>query len=873
MVRGYAELAEFRIKPARVTFVHAIARDSEDPLPRFGLGLAQIRDGALEEGRKNLEVAVGLDSSNSLLRSYLGKAYFEEKRDRLAAEQFAIAKELDPLDPTPWLYDAIRLQTENRPGEALQALQKSIELNDNRAVYRSRLLLDQDRAARGTSLARIYDDLGFRRLGVNEATKSLTVDPANASAHRFLSDVYSGVRRTEIARVSELLQAQLLQDVNINPVQPSISETNLNIVTHGGPAEVGFNEFTPLFERNQVQFNTSGLVGNDSTFGGEGVVSALYDGFSISGGAFHYQTDGWRSNNDINHDIYDLYAQYAVTPELNIQAEFRRRELDSGDLKLNFDPDSFNPTLERDLDQNIARFGARYSPTPASNILFSYIHSDREEFDTFGEVLDFVDFTIDARNDDQIDDDGNQFEAQYLHQFEWLNLTAGVGYSDVDRDREISQVVAEDFPGFPPFGIPPLPAGTVLGTTPIEEDIEHTRLYAYVNATFPDPVTWTVGLSYDDLDREGADVNEVNPKFGVQWDVTDKLRLRGAAFQVVKPIIVANRTIEPTQVAGFNQFFDDVNGTVSQVYGVGVDWQPMKNLFVGAEATWRDYEEVVEEVTVGGGGGFTLSDQLDRNERIIRGYTYWNPIPEVSVSAEVIFDQYKSDQSDLDPGSDFFPEEVETLSIPLTVRYFHPSGFFASLGVTYVDQEVDRYSVSTLPEGSDSFVTVDAGIGYRLPNRRGVVSLGVLEPVRRRFRVSRRQLQGVSGRTVVGALLSGADDPGRGEPQFLTCTSGRTTSVARTVASEQAVLLQGECNENNIQKRPRRGTDPRGIGHDGCRLRRRPEILHQRQPHHLPASVQRSPGSTPQRFPSGHFRLRERTNICRAPCRRYLLHL
>jgi hypothetical protein len=208
--------------------------------------------------------------------------------------------------------------------------------------------------------------------------------------------------------------------------------------------------------------------------------------------------------------------------------------------------------------------------------------------------------------------------------------------------------------------------------------------------------------------------------------VTDKLRLRGAAFQVVKPIIVANRTIEPTQVAGFNQFFDDVNGAVSQVYGVGVDWQPMKNLFVGAEATWRDYEEVVEEVTVGGGGGFALSDQLDRNERIIRGYTYWNPIPEVSVSAEVIFDQYKSDQSDLDPGSDFFPEEVETLSIPLTVRYFHPSGFFASLGVTYVDQEVDRYSVSTLPEGSDSFVTVDAGIGYRLPNRRGVVSLGVL---------------------------------------------------------------------------------------------------------------------------------------------------
>ena len=49
----------------------------------------------------------------------------------------------------------------------------------------------------------------------------------------------------------------MLQDVNINPVQPSLSETNLNIVTLGGPAQPGFNEFTPLFERNEAQFNAT----------------------------------------------------------------------------------------------------------------------------------------------------------------------------------------------------------------------------------------------------------------------------------------------------------------------------------------------------------------------------------------------------------------------------------------------------------------------------------------------------------------------------------------------------------------------------------------------------------------------------------------
>ena len=63
-------------------------------------------------------------------------------------------KELDPKDPTPWFYDAIAKQTTNRPVEALQDMQKAIELNNNRAVYRSSLLLDSDLAARSAALGK-----------------------------------------------------------------------------------------------------------------------------------------------------------------------------------------------------------------------------------------------------------------------------------------------------------------------------------------------------------------------------------------------------------------------------------------------------------------------------------------------------------------------------------------------------------------------------------------------------------------------------------------------------------------------------------------------------------------------------------------------
>jgi len=228
-ILGFAHLLQIDTKAAKTIFTQAIALDQADPMPRLGLGLALIREGDLEAGRIEIEIAASLDPANSLIRSYLGKAYFEEKRYSLAGTQFDLAKERDPKDPTPWFYDAIQKQTQNRPIEALRDIQKSIELNNNRAVYRSKFLLDRDEAARGSSLARIFNNLGFERRAVMETAKSLSFDPSNHSAHRFLSDIYANIPRHEAARVSELLQAQLLQPINVNSVQPHMAVADLNI--------------------------------------------------------------------------------------------------------------------------------------------------------------------------------------------------------------------------------------------------------------------------------------------------------------------------------------------------------------------------------------------------------------------------------------------------------------------------------------------------------------------------------------------------------------------------------------------------------------------------------------------------------------------
>jgi tetratricopeptide (TPR) repeat protein len=699
-VRGFADLTEFRTRDARAAFDRALALDSSDPLPRFGLGLARIRDGQLQEGRADIETAVGLSPQDALLRTYLGKSYFEEKRDDLASQQYGIAKQLDPLDPTAYLYDAILKQTENRPVEALKDLETSIELNNNRAVYRSRLALDEDRAARGTSLARIFDDLGFDNLGQTAASQSLTLDPGNAGAHRFLSDIYRNERRRETARVSELLQSQLLQDININPIQPSLSETNLNIVTQGGPARPGYSEFTPLFERNQFQVNGSAVIGNNSTRGGEAVASALYDRYSISAGAFHYDTHGWRPNGDINHDIYDVLFQAALTPELNAQLEYRRRDSQYGDLAQNWDPDDFSPNETNKLHQDIARVGLRYSPAAHSNFLLSYVYSDRDQKGSDSVDLPFG--TLNTRTSGR--DAGSQGDAQYQFKSDLLNVIAGGGLTRLNGDQSIE---------FDLFGI----------EEQFDDETHYGHGYIYGNLNLPAQVTWTLGVSYDDYELEPTSVEKVNPKVGVQWDLSDRLKLRAAAFQVVKPPLAGNQTIEPTQVAGFNQFYDDTNGTVARRYGVGADWKLASGLYAGAEASWRNLD--LSYVGVGDNDELT-SLSADGEEQTHRLYLNWAPRDDLALTSELVYDRFQTPESDLTIQTDY-PEDLKTISLPLWARYFHPSGFFAGFGTTFVHQEVKRSAgnLEELDDGTDSFVLFDAFAGYRLPKRFGVVSLSI----------------------------------------------------------------------------------------------------------------------------------------------------
>jgi tetratricopeptide (TPR) repeat protein len=712
MVLGFAYLTRVNTTEARRAFDRAIELDQADSLARLGLGLAKIRESNFEEGRKDIEVAASLDPNNSNVRSYLGKAYYEEKRSDVAEREYATAKELDPKDPTAYFYDAIQKQTTNRPVEALQDMERAIELNDNRAVYRSRLQLDADLAARSASLGRIYTDLGFQQLALVEGWKSVNTDPTNFSAHRFLADSYAVLPRHEIARVSELLQAQLLQPLNMTPIQPQLAESNLGLISAGGPGALSFNEFNPIFNRDGVTFQMSGLAGENSTYSGEGVLAGIYKKMSFSLGGFHFKTDGFRTNADQKDSIGNAFLQFELSPSTSIQGEYRYRRAERGDLQLRFFPEEFFPGQRTPQERHIVRFGARHAFSPESILLgsFTYQHAATGAFDK----QPFIDpgFITFLGLKDPAQSVGT--ELQHLFRSRLVTLTSGIGHFYIASKQDVS--VRTVLP--PPDNIIRFPS--------IDNDFKHVNVYAYANFTPVRSLTITLGASGDftrsDTDEE--DINQFNPKVGFLWSPLQNTTIRGAVFRSLKRTLITDQTLEPTQVAGFNQFFDDFNKTKAWRYGGAIDQKFTSELFGGVEFAKRDSEVPAVDQ-------FGDEIRVDWKENLARTYLFWTPLRWLALRGEYQYERVKRDQ-ELTDGV----KKMSTHRVPLGINLFHPSGVSALFRATYFNQDGTFESIRTgiLRSGRDNFWTVDTAINYRLPKRYGFLTLGVTNLFDKKFK-------------------------------------------------------------------------------------------------------------------------------------------
>ncbi|MEW6156621.1 MAG: TonB-dependent receptor [Verrucomicrobiota bacterium] len=747
---GFLLAARDRIESANEKFERAIQIDPALGNAWLGRGLCAMRLGDEESARRWMHVAATVEPQRSLLRSYLGKAFAETGFEYEAERELRLARQLDPNDPTPWLYEALLKQRQNRVNEAARDLEHSTALNDNRRLFRSRLLLDQDRAVRGANLASIYHDARLVDVSVREASRAVHQDYGNASAHLFLANSYAALRdpklrnlRYETPWLSELLLANLLAPVGAGSLAQSLSQ----------------EEYSKLFEQNGLGLFSSSEYFSRGRWRQETAQFGILPNTSYSLDAFYDWDPGQRPNDD--SEILSLYTK--VKQQLNRQdslfLQIERHEYTFGDVRQIFDPADprqYSASLRvQELQEPNLYLGWHREWQPGLHTLFlaGRLHDQLAIRDTNATTR-----TLNFRNNRLRVEDIARFDWDYETELEawsselqqiWdgetVSLIGGLRYqigesdtrSDLNRPRGLAP---------PYFSDPP-------ALQQNRTDLERLNFYAYGFWDILDSVQLLGGVSYDTLTYPKnidvppitsgeQDEEQISPKVGMVWTPFDRTTLRAVYTRSLGGVFYDQSVrLEPAHLAGFVQAFRSlipesvvglVPGSKFETAGIALDQQLFGRTYVGAAAEILFSES--ERIT----GAFELRglraqpgstrEQLDYTERNLTAYINHLLADEWSIGAT-----YRLSQSEL---SDRFVEvspavradlhaEVEAVLHHLNafVLFQHASGFFASAEAHWYRQSNRGYAP---PREREDFWHWDATLGYRFSKRRAEIQLALL---------------------------------------------------------------------------------------------------------------------------------------------------
>jgi len=762
-LKGFALSAQNKIAQAGLYFDQAIAADGSLANGWLGRGLVRIHNGHVSEGRKDLEAAAALEPNRAFLRSYLGKAWSLDRplqyswNTHLATNELGLAMRLDANDPTAWLYSALLNDQLNCINQAIKDLEHSEDLNGNRAVFRSKFLLDQDQAVRSANLALIYEDAGLSDVAVREATKALGDDYANYSAHLFLSESYDALQdpkkedlRYQTPWQDELLMANLLAPVGAGVLSQNISQ----------------QEYSKLFAADglgvssQTEFFSRGAwMENGSQFG-------VFGPLAYSLNAYYYTDPGWRPNNHIVNSDYSVQLKYEITPKDTAFVEVERTELQTGDpfQYYNFNsPKSstqtgYDPTLEEyeEQDPNIL-VGYHRDWGTGNHTLFLYRglqdHFSSSDQNYFAPVLQpglFPPFNpngglsiINLQRTTEL----NSFELQHLYQNERQSVIVGARYQDESMQTANTMVVTP----LTPFSLaqPFLPS----------ESSHFNRLsaYGYYQLKVGDSLKLTGGATYDyehyplniggpPLSDQEEDRGRLSPKFGLDWTLPEGTRVRADFTRSMGGLINdSSTTIEPSEIAGFNQSFRSLIpqsagfGTppamLFETYGLGVDHKFPTETYIDVEGqvlTSRGNQLI---------GAWTGTPALALNDLNQSQYFQEKDAfvsvsqllcKEVSVGVRDTLTAVDVSANDFSPVTmTTYPQNHENSTLnefSLFGNYYVPCGFFSQFQANWWDQHnaYNNFAAGGLSEPGNDFWQCNLYAGYRFPRRHIEMAVGLV---------------------------------------------------------------------------------------------------------------------------------------------------
>jgi len=763
-LNGFLSAAQGQNSVALDSFEQAIAIDPALGNAWLGRGLVKFRTGHSVPGLEDLQVAATVEPNRSTLRSYLGKGFAQRWDTKHTMKELALAQKLDPNDPTPWLYSALLNEQQNRINDAISDLEKSKELNDNRSVFRSRMLLDEDQAVRSANLAAIYRDAGMRDYSVQEAARAVNLDYANHSAHLFLANSYDALRdpklinlRYETPWFSELMVANLLAPVAGGNLSQNISQ----------------QEYSQMFEGDHhgiFSFTEYASVGDWLQSGSAyGVMGRT--GYSLD--VFYRQQNGDRANNDLEQLNLALRLKHEITDKDSVFLQVSYYDSESGDLAQYYNqqgltnypgvpsPSRTMRVEEEQLPNVIAGYHRKWSPGHDTLLLAGRFDDDFELTDTAPSLLwqrtavsPFVPgvTNVSVRNAPftQLDYESElvAYSAELAHiwKTERQTLIAGARYQigTPDTDSDINRQTPLD----------PDPVSVISQSE--DPNLERFSVYAYENFQLLDELLLTAGVSYDHLrypknvdappitDGEETE-DQFSPKAGLIWSPLDNTHFRGAYSRSLGGVYFDNSVrLEPTQVAGFNQAFRSlipesiaglVPGTEFETFGLGWD-QSFKTgtyLTVQGELLTSEGARTIGIMTNSdvfvpvADSAASARETLDYEERSLLVALNQTIGSDWSVGV-----RYRLTDADMqtrfsggDPVLGTLNQDVEAMlhQVLLHANYYHRCGFFAEGQAIWSGQKNDGYA----PElDDDDFWQFNLYVGYRFKLRHAEARLGLV---------------------------------------------------------------------------------------------------------------------------------------------------
>jgi len=773
-LKGFVLAQENQPREALQWFDRALATDSALGNAWLGRGLLRIRLGDAKGGREDLLVAAALEPQRAELRSYLGKAYLAAGDDAHATKELALAKKLDPNDPTAWLYSALLNQQGNQINQAIRDLEKSQALNDNRSVYRSQLLLDQDSAVRSANLANIYQDAGMYDTAVNEAGRAVSSDYANYSAHLFLAGSYEQQRspdwsslRYDAPAGDEFWIANLLAPTSAGWLTPTIAE----------------QPYARLFEQDRV-----GLV-SDTTYLSRGAwqqnadVFYTSDKFAFDFGTAYISDPGQRPNEDFEQTEYDINLKGQLTPKDSVFGSVQLDYVNAGDVYEYYNQSSASPGYQSsDTQQPNVFLGFHHEWNPGVHTLFlaSRQESDNSISNTNelqnvavtsgGTFSGTKPFSYDTQS---VGLNTEEYSVELQQIWEQENHTTIIGsrYDWGNVDYANSELLSGNFANL--FSLNPYYQFNQNFTL----DYDHFDIYGYHTWQIIDPFSLTAGLSYDWLyqpadptttpfvnpnsagsdyamaQQEGAlngqytTKNQLSPKVGFIWTPTTDTVLRAAYTRSLSDFAGAqNDQLEPTEVAGFNQAYrslipesaagvGDTSGSLFDTFDASLEqkFSTGTYLIISAEALYSKLSDTQ--------GSFVyLNDSPQDFSTYPLGLQQSLHYRERTVALSVnqllgqqwtVGAKYGLSDANLNigcsqlPGNPQYNQSLESLlqTVALHANWNHPSGLFSILECDWYHQDPSGF---TPTESGDDFWQLNAYAGYRMWHRKVEISVGVL---------------------------------------------------------------------------------------------------------------------------------------------------